>query len=124
MSLRALYQLSPMRCAPASLGCTQSSASCGSEFVHRSATNTGDWSLDSEEAQAGTARVGRVLRLEVTDDGLGADADAGRLSDLEQGVGVSNIRARLADLYGPRHRFAVSSPRAGGLSVQIELPID
>ena len=67
------------------------------------------------------ARVGGVLRLEVTDDGL--DTDAGRLAELEQGVGVSNIRARLADLYGSRHRFAVSTSRNGGLSVQIELPI-
>ena len=42
MSLRALYQLSPMRSAPASLGCTQSSDSWASEFVHKAAANTGE----------------------------------------------------------------------------------
>jgi two-component system, LytTR family, sensor kinase len=68
------------------------------------------------------ARDGDVLRLEVRDDGVGVDA--ARLSDLEHGVGLSNTRSRLAHLYGPRQRFAVSRPYEGGLAVQIELPID
>lgn len=67
-------------------------------------------------------RAGEVLRLEVRDDGVGVDA--ARLSDLERGVGLSNTRSRLAHLYGERHRFAVTSPPEGGLSVVIEIPVD
>ena len=67
-------------------------------------------------------RVGDSLRLEVRDDGVGVDA--GRLSDLEHGVGLSNTRSRLAHLYGDRHRFTVTRPPEGGLAVAIEIPMD
>ena len=67
-------------------------------------------------------RVDDALRLEVRDDGVGVDA--GRLSDLEHGVGLSNTRSRLAHLYGDRHRFTVTRPPEGGLAVAIEIPMD
>lgn len=67
-------------------------------------------------------RSGDHLRLEVRDDGVGVHV--ARLSDLEHGVGLSNTRSRLAHLYGDRHRFTVTSPREGGLSVTIEIPVD
>lgn len=67
-------------------------------------------------------RAGEILQIEVRDDGVGVDA--ARLSDLEHGVGLSNTRSRLAHLYGERHRFAVTSPPQGGLSVLIEIPVD
>lgn len=67
-------------------------------------------------------RIGSILRLGVRDDGVGVDAT--RLSDLEQGVGISNTRSRLAHLYGERHRFTVIRPPDGGLAVTIEIPID
>jgi len=67
-------------------------------------------------------RAGDILRIEVRDDGVGVDA--ARLSDLEHGVGLSNTRSRLAHLYGDRHRFVVTSPSQGGLSVLIEIPVD
>jgi LytS/YehU family sensor histidine kinase len=66
-------------------------------------------------------RVGDVLRLEVMDND--AAVDAARLSELEHSAAFSNTRSRLAHLYGPRHRLAVSGP-PHGLSVQIELPVD
>jgi two-component system, LytTR family, sensor kinase len=68
------------------------------------------------------SRIGDVLRLEVTDNGVGVDAS--RLSDLEHGVGLSNTRSRLTHLYGERHRFVVMRPPKGGLTVQIDLPVD
>ena len=67
-------------------------------------------------------RAGDVLHLEVRDDGVGVDAV--RLSDLEHGVGLSNTRSRLVHLYGARHRFTVASPPEGGLTVQIEIPVE
>ena len=67
-------------------------------------------------------RAGDILQIEVRDDGVGMDA--ARLSDLEHGVGLSNTRSRLAHLYGDRHRFMVTSPPQGGLSVTIDIPVD
>jgi signal transduction histidine kinase len=68
------------------------------------------------------ARTGAVLELEVRDDGVGVPA--AQLSDLEQGVGLSNTRSRLAHLYGADHRFEVRLPADGGLSVLIAIPVD
>lgn len=70
----------------------------------------------------GAARHGAVLRLDVRDDGVGMEPS--RLSDLEQGVGLSNTRSRLVHLYGDRHRFAVTTAPGEGLSVTIEIPVD
>jgi two-component system LytT family sensor kinase len=67
-------------------------------------------------------RAGSVLELEVRDDGVGVPA--AKLSDLEQGVGLSNTRSRLAHLYGGHHRFEVRRPAGGGLSVVIAIPVD
>ncbi|MGE0362388.1 MAG: sensor histidine kinase [Vicinamibacterales bacterium] len=68
------------------------------------------------------ARAGSVLELEVRDDGVGVPA--AKLSDLEQGVGLSNTRSRLVHLYGDHHRFEVRRPAGGGLSVVIAIPVD
>jgi two-component system LytT family sensor kinase len=68
------------------------------------------------------ARSGSVLELEVRDDGVGVPA--AKLSDLEQGVGISNTRSRLVHLYGDQHRFEVRRPAGGGLSVVIAIPVD
>ncbi len=68
------------------------------------------------------ARVGDRLELEVRDDGVGVPQAA--LAELSHGVGLSNTRSRLAHLYGDRHRFTVSRPAGGGLSVAIEIPVD
>lgn len=61
-----------------------------------------------------------MLRLEVRDDGPNL---AGDLSTLRQGVGLSNTRARLIQLYGPSHRFELRVIDAGGLAVVIGLPL-
>jgi two-component system LytT family sensor kinase len=67
-------------------------------------------------------RVGATLELEVRDDGVGVPASA--LNELTHGVGLSNTRSRLAHLYGDRHRFTVSRPPGGGLSVVTAIPVD
>ena len=41
----------------------------------------------------------------------------------EEGVGMSNTRARLEQLYGPNHRFAFGRAPEGGLCVQLSIPI-
>jgi two-component system sensor histidine kinase AlgZ len=65
-------------------------------------------------------RADGMLRLEVRDDGLNLACD---LSTLRQGVGLSNTRARLIQLYGPSHLFDMRLTAAGGLAVVIGLPL-
>jgi two-component system LytT family sensor kinase len=61
-----------------------------------------------------------LLHLEVRDDGPKPAADRALLY---QGVGLSNTRARLAQLYGPSHDFELRVAEVGGLAVIIRLPL-
>ena len=58
------------------------------------------------------------LFLQVRDNGNGL-ADAARPSE---GVGVSNTRARLEQLYGTAHRFEFANGEQGGLLVSVVIP--
>ncbi len=99
----------------------------------------------STREQGGLVRIesrarGTMLELSVTDDGPGiaersagiAEQSAGkRLSPLRdqstpnerRGVGLRNIRERLAVLYGPNHRFALMNGLPG-LRVEMALPFE
>ena len=80
--------------------------------------------------------VGPRLRVTVSDtgpgvrkggsEGLGAALDGPLNSPgrryTSTGVGLANIRDRLAQAYGEDHRFEIRSPESGGFSVMIELP--
>jgi sensor histidine kinase YesM len=77
-----------------------------------------------------TARViGERLRLTVEDTGPGAD-DAPRPATgdpvpgrpVSTGVGLANIRNRLAQAYGDQHLFETRSEAGGGFTVLIEIP--
>ena len=61
------------------------------------------------------------LLLIVRDDGYGAPND--ELEALNEGVGVSNTRSRLALLYGDRYRFEFRAPSGGGLEVTVVIPL-
>jgi two-component system LytT family sensor kinase len=63
--------------------------------------------------------VDRVL-ISVSDTGPGTDAHTSR--SLSTGVGLANIRDRLAQAYGENHRFETSSETPGGFRVFIEIP--
>jgi two-component sensor histidine kinase len=60
------------------------------------------------------------LRFEIQDDGEGFNAD--QLAALRAGVGLSNTKARLQELYGDAHRFRITPNAEGGLTVAVELP--
>ena len=65
-------------------------------------------------------RSNSQLRIEVRDSGPGitkAEAGVDR-----QGVGLSNVRARLEQLYGRDHRFEITNGLEGGLTVIMEVP--
>jgi two-component system, LytTR family, sensor kinase len=66
------------------------------------------------------ARRNGRLTLRVADDGVGASGGG----DLIQGVGLSNTRARLAELYGAGQRLVVSSPSGGGFVAAITIPFE
>ncbi len=65
-------------------------------------------------------RVGDALRLRVTDNGPGLGAATG--AKLKEGVGLSNTRSRLNELYGQQGLLELRPGQEGGLTVQIQLP--
>lgn len=68
------------------------------------------------------ARAGDALQLQVKDNGPGIQTKSDLAVTSREGVGLSNTRARLKQLYGPRHRFELSDAVGGGLLLTIEIP--
>ena len=61
-------------------------------------------------------RQGDRLQISVADDGLGFGQTPG------EGVGIANIRARLAAIYGPAARLELSSKVGAGVTATMSLP--
>lgn len=59
------------------------------------------------------------MRLTVRDDGDGAAARS-----TSTGMGLANVRARLATLYHDRHSIALAADANGGTTVTIEIPVE
>ncbi len=81
-----------------------------------------------------TQLVGPNLRITVSDTGPGLQSGSpdNRLwgmsfdggEQVSTGVGLANIRDRLAQAYGEDHRFDTIDPPEGGFTVLIELPFE
>jgi two-component system, LytTR family, sensor kinase len=67
-------------------------------------------------------RVGNRVVLSVADTGPGADSGYTVRAEQSTGVGLANIRDRLAQAYGADHRFETQTNIQGGFSVTIEIP--
>ena len=78
--------------------------------------------------------VGQRLRVTVSDTGPGLPAEGSRHSlpdaltgqgnTVSTGVGLANIRDRLAQAYGEEHLFEIRTPATGGFTVTIEIPFE
>jgi two-component system, LytTR family, sensor kinase len=64
-----------------------------------------------------SVRDGNALRIEVRDNGSGLPE-----GKLQEGVGLSNSRARLQQLYGEASQFQLTNAPDGGLAVTIVVP--
>jgi len=66
------------------------------------------------------SRSGETMQLQVRDNGRGQQATVG--GHVSEGVGLSNIRARLRELAGDAATLQISSPPEGGFVAEIRLP--
>jgi sensor histidine kinase YesM len=57
------------------------------------------------------------LRLRVADNGIGLNEKS-----FAEGVGLSNTRARLKQLYGAEHSFTLTPEPNGGLQINLQIP--
>jgi ABC-type multidrug transport system fused ATPase/permease subunit len=71
--------------------------------------------------QIKTERRNGILRLEVLDDGPGADPHAVETSN---GIGVRTVRQRLMARYGDQASFRLQTQPGKGFSVHMELPVN
>jgi two-component system LytT family sensor kinase len=62
-----------------------------------------------------------LLHLQVRDDGVGMDLEGSTRT--RKGVGLTNIQARLQQLYDGEHRFELVNGPHGGFIVRIDLPL-
>ena len=67
-------------------------------------------------------KVGDRVVITVSDTGPGADGQALRTGQSSTGVGLANIRDRLAQAYGADQRFETQTNITGGFGVIIEIP--
>ena len=64
------------------------------------------------------ARKGEWLNLTVEDNGIGLPSG----DHSRAGVGLANVRERLATLHGAAHEFSIANRPEGGVAVNIRLP--
>jgi two-component system LytT family sensor kinase len=63
-----------------------------------------------------------ILHVRVQDNGPGLSDDQRKTAPLKKGLGLSNTRERLQQLYGKGHRFELENAPEGGLIVTVEIP--
>lgn len=63
-----------------------------------------------------------ILKVRVQDNGPGLSDDQRKTAPLKRGLGLSNTRERLQQLYGKGHRFELENAPEGGLVVTVEIP--
>ena len=67
----------------------------------------------------GARRLDSVLEIEISDDGPGVAPE-----EFREGVGLSNIRARLQQLYGDSQTMRLGRAFQGGFCVTLSVPAE
>ena len=67
-------------------------------------------------------RLNSVLRVAISDNGPGISSNANLPG--KKGVGLSNVRTRLQQIYGSDFRFELVNDGDGGLTVVMEIPFE
>ena len=65
-------------------------------------------------------RLNSLLRVAISDNGPGISSNANL--PWKQGIGLTNVRTRLQQIYGPNFRFELMNASHGGLTVVMEIP--
>jgi LytS/YehU family sensor histidine kinase len=65
-------------------------------------------------------RLNSLLRVAISDNGPGISSNT--ISPAKKCVGLTNVRTRLQQTYGPDFRFALTNGGGGGLTVVMEIP--
>lgn len=82
-------------------------------------------SVDGGMIKIASYKQGENLVLTVTDDGPGLEGTATKEAlVLSKGVGISNIRNRLDEIYGEDYEFTFSDAEPSGLMVTVVIPYD
>ncbi|MES2337760.1 MAG: histidine kinase [Pseudomonadota bacterium] len=76
---------------------------------------------DGADIAVAARLIGERVQITVSDTGPGLIA-APKRPTLSTGVGLTNIRERLAQAYGPDHRFSIRALPQRGFAVEIEIP--
>lgn len=71
-----------------------------------------------------SSRNNGSLRLVVKDNGQGLASRQDSSGRLRSGLGLTNTRSRLEQLYGSAHQFDLSDAIEGGLEVTLEIPFE
>ena len=77
---------------------------------------------EGAEIAIGANLAGNNVIITVSDTGPG-EGERVSLGSTSTGVGLANIRDRLAQAFGEDHRFEIKSNAAGGFCVEIEIPL-
>ncbi len=64
-------------------------------------------------------RLGDRLEIQISDDGPGLPG-----TELREGIGLANTRARLEQIYGGDHRFELRDGDRGGVLAHLEIPFE
>ena len=67
-------------------------------------------------------RLNSLLRVAISDNGPGISSNANL--PWKQGVGLTNVRTRLQQIYGPDFRFELMNANGGGLIAVMEIPFE
>ena len=67
-------------------------------------------------------RLNSLLRIAIRDNGPGISSNANL--PWKQGVGLTNVRTRLQQIYGPDFRFELMNTKGGGVTAFMEIPFE